>query len=235
MVIRDHFFSQDKSELDAHPDYWSFGLFNLEGEGFGVDTGKAETSLVPGPIAVYLPRFSVVEWVLKKGAVRWVYLISKTPDPLPATGGPRAFFNVDFDQVFKLITQPSPATVSWLQGQKSHASIGRNAKNHIVAERLKEKIDGQFRVTKTIGEMVEEMGYSPSMASRLFKQKFGMSPVDYRNQLRMKQSAIDLLFKDQTVEATHLSVGIEDPSYFYKCFKRHLNGTPSQFRHHSRS
>ena len=230
VVFRDHQFSQDKREPDAHPDYWSLALFNLVGDGVSVDTGRFETTIVNGPIAVFLPRFSIVEWVLKRGQIQWIYLVSRTPTPVLPVAGPRAFLDVNFDQVFKLITQPSEKTVSWILNQEDSMAIGRNGKDHIVPEKLKQGIDSQFRSSKKISEISMDLGFSSSMASRLFKQKYGLSPVEYRNQLRMKQSAVDLLYQDQTVEATQYSVGIEDPSYFYKCFKRHLNGTPSQFR-----
>lgn len=229
IVFRQHSFLSDKREIDVHADYWSLGLFNLNHYEAGFASRGEVPEIFSGSVAVFLPNFSIVEWILKKGEVNWVYFLSNSelPDSLIQT--PRAIKNINFEEVFNLITESSVNILKWTKDQK-YIPISREFIQHIVPERLKHIIDKQFRNNKTLTDMIQELGYSHAMSSRLFKKKYGISPSEYRNQLRMKQASVDLLFTNQTVEVTQLSMGINDPSYFYKCFKRYINGTPSQFR-----
>ncbi|MCB9026348.1 MAG: helix-turn-helix transcriptional regulator [Bdellovibrionaceae bacterium] len=229
IVFRQHKISEDKREIDVHGDYWSLGLFNLKGYEAGFAAPNCRPEVLCGAVAIFLPRFSIVEWILKKGDIRWVYFLSKLPIPDSLNGEPRAIKNVNFQEVFNLITESTEDLLKWTLDQDC-IPIGRDFFHHIVPERLKQIIDEQFRSQTSLTKMLQELDYSHSMSSRLFKKKYGISPSDYRNQLRMKQASIDLLFNNQTVEATQMSIGINDPSYFYKSFKRYINGTPSQFR-----
>ena len=64
---------------------------------------------------------------------------------------------------------------------------------------------------------------------RSFKALKGMSPIKYRNMLRMTK-AIDLLKTGEysVVEASMI-VGFDDPSYFSKLFKKQFGQSPSSY------
>lgn len=82
----------------------------------------------------------------------------------------------------------------------------------------------------TLGEVAAEVYASPSYISRLFKKELGVNFVDYLNEIRISR-AKDLLGSAEykAYEIADL-VGIPNPHYFSKLFKRYVGMTPSEYR-----
>ncbi len=82
----------------------------------------------------------------------------------------------------------------------------------------------------TLGHLAGEVYASPSYISRLFKKELGVNFVDYLNEIRVgraKDLLSDPMYK--TYEVAEL-VGIPNPHYFSKLFKRYVGMTPSEYR-----
>ncbi|MDO5559444.1 MAG: response regulator [Oscillospiraceae bacterium] len=62
-------------------------------------------------------------------------------------------------------------------------------------------------------------GFNPSYFSRRFKESVGMSFVDYVTRCRMEK-AMEYLHNKTAMYITAREVGIPDPNYFSKCFKK---------------
>lgn len=82
----------------------------------------------------------------------------------------------------------------------------------------------------TLNEVAENIYVSTFYISRMFKKDLGKSFVDYLNDIRIEK-AKELLkdVKYKTYEVADL-VGISDPHYFSKLFKKHSGMTPSEYR-----
>ena len=82
----------------------------------------------------------------------------------------------------------------------------------------------------TLNEVAEKVYLSTYYLSRIFKKELGMSFVDYLNDLRIKK-AMELLKNTdyKTYEIAEL-VGINDPHYFSRLFKKYSNKTPTEYR-----
>ncbi len=65
---------------------------------------------------------------------------------------------------------------------------------------------------------------------RLFLECKGMSPVEYRNRLRIRKASELLRTGQYTVAEAAEKVGISDVKYFGKLFKRHTGMNPSKVR-----
>lgn len=231
IVLREHRFTHDKRLVDVHADYWTFAVADLEEGQVSVRTSTGETKSLVGPTAIFLPRFSVVEFLLKQGTVRWCYLLSTGPAPLSLPSGPSTFTLPHIDRAMDLIKGPNTQLVAWIHTQASGGlPIEKNSYPHIVSVRVKQLIDQRFREAQDLSPIFTELGFSSAAASRLFKRTYGLSPVQYRNQLRIMQAGTDLIFGAESVEKAHLGVGLEDPSYFYQRFREHMNTTPARFR-----
>ena len=61
------------------------------------------------------------------------------------------------------------------------------------------------------------------------KELTGLSPNKYLMQARMKKAADLLADGELTVSEVSYQVGIQDPSYFNKCFKAQYGITPSKY------
>ncbi len=82
----------------------------------------------------------------------------------------------------------------------------------------------------TLNEVAENIYVSTFYISRMFKKELGKSFVDYLNDVRVEK-AKELLkdIKYKTYEVAEI-VGISDPHYFSKLFKKYSGMTPSEYR-----
>lgn len=73
-------------------------------------------------------------------------------------------------------------------------------------------------------------GISESQLRRIFKKEIGMSPIEYKNSLRIK-SACDLLeVSNHNISEISEALGFENPYIFSKFFKTHMNTSPLKYR-----
>lgn len=234
IVFRDHQFIQNGTTphrlIDVQADYWTFAASNFEIGQVSTQVSDEERYHFIGPTVILLPRFSVVEFHLNEGTVKWCYLLSQEKVACSTPNRPYAFKIGSLERAMELIKGPSHQLLEWLQDQRNGVMIERNNYSHVVSARVKQAIDQSFRQPQNLSSVFLALGYSASVASRLFKRTYGLSPVQYRNQLRVMQAGTDLIFGTESVEKAHLGVGIEDPSYFYQRFKEHMNTTPARFR-----
>lgn len=82
----------------------------------------------------------------------------------------------------------------------------------------------------TLAQLAEKFFYNPAYFSRIFKDTFGQTLVEYITDLRVKE-AVKLL--DQTtysVEEICQKVGYCDTKRFYKVFKEKIGVTPGGYR-----
>lgn len=64
----------------------------------------------------------------------------------------------------------------------------------------------------------------------VFKKHMGVSPISYINHYRMSIAAERLLETNRTATEIGYSVGISDPLYFSKLFKKTYGITPRGYR-----
>jgi AraC-like DNA-binding protein len=71
---------------------------------------------------------------------------------------------------------------------------------------------------------------SQSHFFRCFKNEFGISPIDFINNERIKKAAVLLRDPRKNINAICLECGFNNISYFNKLFKRHMKLTPTEYR-----
>jgi two-component system response regulator YesN len=76
--------------------------------------------------------------------------------------------------------------------------------------------------------IAQTFGFNPSYLSRRFKSEIGSSFVEYLTECRMKKAM--LLSRDNgKMFCTATAVGIPDPNYFGRCFKKYTGISYSEF------
>ena len=65
---------------------------------------------------------------------------------------------------------------------------------------------------------------------RTFQQVVRQSPLQYLTFLRLNMACRMLTSGDMTIQEIAGACGFQDSNYFSKCFRKHLNQTPAQFR-----
>lgn len=81
-----------------------------------------------------------------------------------------------------------------------------------------------------VSRLADACALSQSQLRRLFQKETGMSPVEYKNHLRIKKAADMLLYSHQTVSEISQSLGFKNPYVFSRVFKQIMNVSPSKYR-----
>jgi AraC-like DNA-binding protein/mannose-6-phosphate isomerase-like protein (cupin superfamily) len=81
-----------------------------------------------------------------------------------------------------------------------------------------------------IDELASQVAVSPSYLFRLFKKKMDVTPMHYRNIVRIDKAKLLLADPALAVDAVAERVGFEDPKYFARVFRDHTGASPSMYR-----
>jgi transcriptional regulator GlxA family with amidase domain len=79
-------------------------------------------------------------------------------------------------------------------------------------------------------EIARKVNLSPSHFSRLFKSEVRVTPVRYRNSLRLERACHMLETSFMSVKQVMAACGFNDRSYFSREFKKRFGVAPSTYR-----
>ena len=82
----------------------------------------------------------------------------------------------------------------------------------------------------TIQDLANISNMSESNLYPVFKRHMGSSPISYLNNFRLSLAANQMIETDKTINEISDAVGISDPLYFSKLFKKIYKMTPRQYR-----
>lgn len=82
----------------------------------------------------------------------------------------------------------------------------------------------------TLDQVADHLGISRRSLTRNFRESAGRSLMDQLTALRMDHAADLLTTTNLPLAAIGTLVGMPDPSYFCKCFRRHVGVTPHAYR-----
>ena len=114
-------------------------------------------------------------------------------------------------------------------------SLDQDINQHVdmrqVAEIARDMILQEYKNPQLSLHMIaERIGISQSYLSRLFKQKYGMSMIQYLNHIRIDQAKKLMLQGDDNLKVIALSVGFLSDVSLIRVFKKYENTTPGNFR-----
>ncbi len=82
--------------------------------------------------------------------------------------------------------------------------------------------------TINLASVSQKFGFNSSYLSRKFKQEIGKSFVEYLTECRMEK-AVELAKENEKMFCTASNVGIPDPNYFGRCFKKYTGVSYSEY------
>lgn len=91
-------------------------------------------------------------------------------------------------------------------------------------------VEQNYRKEITLNKMSDILHVHPNYFSRVFKEKTGMSFVDYIAYVRVKQAEKLLKSEDKSVKEISIECGYRDSNYFGRVFKRRTGMSPADFR-----
>ncbi|WP_347839157.1 AraC family transcriptional regulator [uncultured Draconibacterium sp.] len=82
----------------------------------------------------------------------------------------------------------------------------------------------------TLQKLADEMGYSPTYLSTLFKKETNYSPISYFSHLKILKACEYLDYTNLKVKQISFHLGYTDPYYFTKDFKKKMGMSPRAYR-----
>lgn len=109
-------------------------------------------------------------------------------------------------------------------------ALGRDRDRLESLQRLCEQIRHHPEERYVVGEMAEDLGWTPSHFCRMFKQHVGCSPQQFILDARMATARH--LLRDSGHSITHIAdlLGYRDVAFFSRQFSQHHGTSPSGFR-----
>ncbi len=83
----------------------------------------------------------------------------------------------------------------------------------------------------TLREIADEVGYSPTYFTSLFKKETNYSPLSYFSHLKILKACEYLDYTKIKIKEISFSLGYSDPYYFAKDFKKKMGLSPRQYRY----
>lgn len=98
------------------------------------------------------------------------------------------------------------------------------------AEQCRKLLEREFHNPAPLREVLTELNISLSHIGTIFKQQYGITPLAYRNRLRV-EAAQRMLFETK-LSVTEIAgqCGFSSLAPFYEAFKRQTGRTPQQYR-----
>jgi two-component system, response regulator YesN len=96
--------------------------------------------------------------------------------------------------------------------------------------KAKDYIDKHYHHPLTLEEVAEYVGISPHYFSKLFKDRFGMTFIDYVTEVRMAHAKREMCDPNKSLKEICFLVGYNDPNYFSRVFKKHTGISPTEYR-----
>jgi two-component system response regulator YesN len=122
------------------------------------------------------------------------------------------------------------AAVEQLRHMVYHIQAWRHQQANGKLGKAKDYIDEHYHHPLTLEEVAEYVGISPYYFSKLFKDRFGMTFIDYVTDVRIARAKKEMADPNKSLKEICFLVGYNDPNYFSRVFKKHTGMSPSEYR-----
>lgn len=114
---------------------------------------------------------------------------------------------------------------------KATVKIDKSKTNKVSSlDNIKSFLDEHYTETLSLDEISEKFYINKFYLTRIFKEKYDLTIMDYILQQRVTKAKELLRFTDLTVADISEKVGFKDANYFSRIFKKIENLTPSGYR-----
>ena len=106
----------------------------------------------------------------------------------------------------------------------------RSTEPSFTVEAAKQYMDQNFSESLSMDNVAGAAKCSRARLFQVFKESTGMTPNDYLQRLRIRQSQAALLEADQSITAIALNCGFSTSQYFSTVFRKYTGMSPADFR-----
>jgi len=223
LLVRHHLRHKEGREIDTYGTNWLLIVTNIKKEGsLGLNRfGKQLT--FHGPTAIFLPPHSLIEWSFTPGYYHWIaYRSDQQSDTFPKE--PVAF---PWKSSYRISCFHD--IVHLFSSSPSLTPVGKQENFSTKAKSIKELIDQTFQDERSIKELARRQNLTNSEMSRIFKRCYSLTPLEYRNKLRVFYSLKLMMIDQNKITDSALESGFEEISSFQRNFKKTFGLPPSSF------
>lgn len=218
---RHHHFVSKTHVIDAVGPLWLAGFADLSQGPISVRSPDGILSL-RGRYGFFAPTFAILDWTLGPGLLEWEAVSSSCAPPPPGHDRPFLF------EWCGGVPRSYAELCAMLNSVKTKIPIDQNTCESLLAKKVKAQIDTGFMVDVPVSNGAKELGYDWAYISREFKKSYGLSPVKYRNRIRLF-CAIRLLSQGRTVTEACFESGFNSLTQFNVHFKEYLGTQPTSY------
>jgi AraC-like DNA-binding protein len=106
----------------------------------------------------------------------------------------------------------------------------QDAKREHYLERALQYMNENLNASITLASVARCAGLSKPHLIHLFKQTVGYSPIDYFLRMKIQRASQLLDLTDLSLKEISLTIGMEDPYYFSRMFKKIMGHSPTAYR-----
>lgn len=99
-----------------------------------------------------------------------------------------------------------------------------------LTDRFKELITTNYRTNQLVADYAATLNVTPNHLTKSVKAVTGKSPAQWIDELIVLEAKVLLYQNRLSVSEISFDLGIEDPSYFGRMFKKYTGQTPTEFR-----
>lgn len=121
--------------------------------------------------------------------------------------------------------------LTYLSEYANDAKMGlAGGRDYSIVDRLAEIIDLEYSEELSVPKLAVRVGMSQNYLARLFRERYGVTIPRYILTLRIEKAKELLEITDSPVGSIGQYVGLADPHYFNKTFRRITGVNPSGYR-----
>lgn len=224
---RHHNYQPPQTELDVFGNFWFLAFADVKPECVYYSRYNKKLPL-QGQVGILIPPFSIIEWQIYTPELKWNAYIWPNSEPILKNQALEACY-------FVLPKNNNPKNLTDIRNiilnAKEKIPISKINLDSPIAKKIKNYLDSHLGSELSIQSVAKDLNISSFQVSRIFKKCYNLTPVVYRNKLRIFDSMAQLLFKQTgTVADTGFNVGFADLSRFNKEFVKYTSARPSQFQ-----
>lgn len=91
-------------------------------------------------------------------------------------------------------------------------------------------IQGHYQAAISLNDLADQMYLTPAYLSKYIKKKFGMTFVDYLNNIRLFHAVDELIYTNKSLTHIAMDNGFCTSAAFNKSFKKVFNMSPGEYR-----
>lgn len=157
--------------------------------------------------------------------------ITLSRKPIKVVNFKSAQLEKDFFDVSKYALKPMVRRYKLYKIMKSIIDIySSNSENVSVLRDAVQYLEEHYAENFKMSFLAEKFNLSESHFRKLFREFTGLSPIEYRNGLRIEHAKELLSQNTASVSEVALAVGIEDQFYFSRIFKEYEGISPIQYK-----